>query len=170
MARYCCLIVAALVLSGAAAAADELTPAKRADIRKLMEVTGSANIANQFAAAISQNLFKTMKAARTDIPDRALEIMNRELVALFSERLNAPGGLMEKTIPIYDKHFTHAEIKELLAFYQTAIGKKAIAVLPKILSESMMVGQQWGASLAPEIEKRVAAALKKEGLLPQAKP
>lgn len=146
------------------AAADELTSAKRSDIKRLMEMTGSTNIAKQFAAAISQQMFRTLKAARPDIPDRALAIIDRELLVLFSERLSAPGGLVDEVIPVYDKYFSHAEIQELIAFYQTPVGRKAILVLPKVVNDSMLAGQRWGQSLGPEIQKRVTDALKKDGM------
>jgi hypothetical protein len=142
---------------------------KYKNIRQLMDLTGSSNIANQFAASASQNIFRSLKASRPEIPDRAIEIMNRELLALFQEKMDAPGGLMEKLLPIYDKYFTDDEIKQIIAFYQTPVGKKTIAVLPKIVSESMMAGQQWGQSLQPEINRRIETALKKEGLLPTQK-
>jgi len=89
------------------AAADDLTPQKREDIKKLMAVTGSANMARQFGAAFSQQMFNAIKASKPDIPDRALAIMNDELIALFSEKLSAPGGLLDLVIPIYDRFFTH---------------------------------------------------------------
>jgi hypothetical protein len=148
-----------------AAAAEELTNAKRSDIKRLMEMTGSVNVAKQFAAAISQQMFRTLKAARPDIPDRALTIIDRELLALFSERLAAPGGLVDQVIPVYDKYFTHAEIQELIAFYQTPVGRKAILVLPKVVNDSMLAGQRWGQSLNPEIQKRVMEALKRDGVM-----
>lgn len=147
-----------------AAAADELTNAKRSDIKLLMEMTGSTNIAKQFAGTISQQMFRTLKSARPDIPDRALAIMDKELLALLSERLSAPGGLVDQVIPVYDKYFTHAEILELIAFYQTPVGQKAIQVLPRVVSDSILAGQRWGQSLGPEIQKRVTEALKKDGM------
>jgi hypothetical protein len=92
--------------------------------------------------------------------------MDRELMGMFAEKMDGPGGLMEKLVPVYARHFTHAEIRELIAFYGTPIGKKTVSTLPKVVSESMLVGQQWGASLAPEIERRIHEALTRENLLP----
>lgn len=147
----------------------QTSKAKTDDIKRLMEITGAQNIANQFASAITQQFFMILKAGNPEIPDRAFEVMGNELMAFFSEKMAAPGGLLDLTIPIYDKHFTHKEIKELLAFYESPIGKKTVQVLPLVTSESMEVGQRWGESLGPEIETRIFNALKKEGLLPEIK-
>jgi len=147
------------------ALAEELSTAKQKDIRQLIETTGGANIAKLFAAGSSQQMFKMIKATRPDIPDRALTIMEREMLALFSEQLTAPGGLFDMIIPVYAKHLSHQEIRELIAFYQTPLGRKTISVLPLVTQESMQAGQRWGQSLGPEMEKRVVAALRREGLL-----
>ncbi len=147
------------------AIADELTPAKRSDIQRLMTVTNSAVTAKQFAAASSQQLFKVFKIAKPEISDRTLGIIEQELMGLFSEKISASGGLFDQVIPIYSKYFTHQEIRDLLAFYETPIGKKTISVMPQLINESMISGQKWGDSLGPEIKDRVLAALKREGIL-----
>jgi len=157
----CCLLLA---LCPILTHADDLTPEKKDDIRKLMVTTGGTRIAVQFAGAVTQGMAKTLKAARPDIPERVFTVLNQELIALFEERMNAPDGMVDRVIPIYDKYFTHSEIKELLAFYQTGVGRKAVDVLPKVVAEAMVAGQIWGQSLGPEINRRVAAVLKKEGI------
>jgi hypothetical protein len=152
---------------GQVALADELTTAKKEDIKRLMEVTGATNIAKQFASAISQQIFQTLKAAGTKIPDRALAVMDTELTSLFSEKMSVPGGFIDQIIPIYDKYFTHQDVREMLAFYQTPIGQKAISVLPAVTNECTLAGQRWGQSLGPELDQRVLSALKREELLPK---
>jgi hypothetical protein len=67
-------------------------------------------------------------------------------------------------VPIYAKYFDHREIKELLKFYQTDLGKKTIKVWPLILQESMLLAQDWWKSLAPVIKEKVNERFKKEGI------
>lgn len=141
--------------------------AKTADIKRLMEITDSAATANQFASAITEQMFMALKAGNPEISDRAIEAMGTEMKNLFTEKMAAPNGLLDQIIPIYDKYFTHDEIKQLLAFYESPIGKKTVEVLPKITTESMAVGQKWGEALAPEIQTRIFKVLKEEGLLPE---
>jgi hypothetical protein len=162
-----------LVLALAApaiAAADPLTPAKRADIARLIAMAGGSNIAGQFAAIASRQFFGMLKASQPQIPDRAIAIMEREMNILFTEQLDAPGGLTEMVVPIYDRHFTHEELRGIIAFYETPVGRKAITVLPQVMQESMLAGQRWGQALGPEIERRVLQALRREGLLPGPRP
>jgi hypothetical protein len=48
--------------------------------------------------------------------------------------------------PIYARHFTAAELKELTAFYGTPIGQKALKVLPLVTGEFMQ-------ALVPRLEE-----------------
>jgi hypothetical protein len=160
------LFLVFFLLAGRAALADELTAQKSSDIKQLMEITDAADIGNQFAAMVSKPFFEALREVRPDIPERAFLVIESELLTLLSEDMSASGGILDQLIPIYHKHFTHQDIRELLAFYQTPTGKKAVQVLPKVIDESMLAAQSWVESLLPEIEKRVKAALKREGIVP----
>lgn len=158
-------ICSALMLCAAMASqADELTEAKRSDIKKLIASTGSDRIAAQFAGAVTQSLSHALKAAHPDLPERIFVSIRHDLTAMFTEKMNAPEGMIDRVVPVYHKHFTHDEIRELLAFYQTAIGRKAIDVLPNVVGESTAIGQAWGRGLAPDIRRLIDAALGKEGI------
>jgi hypothetical protein len=160
-------LATSLMLSAAAIGADDsLTPEKQTDIRRLMEMTGGTSIARQFATASSQQMFQMLRKARPDIPDRALVVMNQELMGLFSERMTGPDSLFDQIVPIYHRHLSHAEIRELIAFYESPIGRKTIAIMPQVVGESMQAGQRWGMALGPEIQRRIRAALLREGLMP----
>lgn len=162
------ILTLALILPGLACA-DELTPQKRADIRQLIGATGATKLSGQLADVTSKNISSALKRQHPDLPERVAAKLNAELMTLFEERANVPGGLVDRIIASYHKHFTHAEIKELLAFNRTPIGKKTMEVLPAIMGETITAGQAWGRSLAPEVQRRVNAVLKKEGITPRQK-
>jgi|LFRM01.1.fsa_nt_gb hypothetical protein len=60
--------------------------------------------------------------------------------------------LNKKLVPIYKKHFTHDEIKGIIAFYQTEVGKKMAQKSAVLAQESMAIGQQWGMQLGQFIQ------------------
>jgi len=70
------------------------------------------------------------------------------------ERQSELGALL---IPIYDRHFTADELRQLLAFYRTPIGQKLLAEQPAITRDAMATGQQWGQRLGFEIGQKMAA-------------
>jgi hypothetical protein len=71
---------------------------------------------------------------------------------------------MTRMAPVYAKHFTHDDIRALLAFYASDIGKKTLVVMPMALQESAQVGQVWANEMAPEIKAELEKRLKAEGL------
>lgn len=63
--------------------------------------------------------------------------------------------LVEMLVPVYQKHMTIEDLKGMIAFYTTPLGKKFVASTPAIMSESMLVGQMWGQKLGESFTKRL---------------
>lgn len=68
-------------------------------------------------------------------------------------------SLIEQTATLFEKFYTEDEIKELLLFYKSPLGKKMISNMPLIVKESQAIGQKWGF----EIAKKITDQLEKEG-------
>jgi uncharacterized protein len=64
---------------------------------------------------------------------------------------------------IYATHFTEAELKDLLAFYQSPLGRKMLAEEPKAIVEMADYARKWGESITPDIMTKMRAELKKRG-------
>jgi uncharacterized protein len=137
---------------------------KTEDIKKLLTMTGSLKIGAQFAGALSTQMTSLIKKVQPAIPDSVIVIMNEELKLLVDEAMTEKSGLVESFCSIYDRYYTRDEIKKLIAFYQTPIGKKTIEVLPSIMQESMAVGQAWGQSIAPVLVERLMKRMKTRGI------
>lgn len=56
-------------------------------------------------------------------------------------------GLYEKLADLYMTEFTQDEIKELVAFYNTNLGKKLSEKQLSLTQKGMMLGQSWGMEL-----------------------
>ncbi|MEW7850939.1 DUF2059 domain-containing protein [Massilia aurea] len=44
--------------------------------------------------------------------------------------------------PLYARHYTVAELQQLTAFYRTPLGRKMLALSPRLGAESMAIGQR----------------------------
>ena len=53
-------------------------------------------------------------------------------------------------IPIYDKHLSAEDLKELLAYYQSPFGQRMLKVLPEVARESQVAGFTLGQKAAQE--------------------
>jgi len=142
-------------------AAEELTPQKRADIERLLEMTGATRVGKQMAALSASHMVQSLKLSHPGIPQKALEMLPEEVGAVFDAHIPA---FVAQIIPVYHRYFTAEEVKGMIAFYSTDLGRKAISAMPGLMTESMMIGQKWGEGLSPELAERVRARLKKEGI------
>ena len=127
-----------------------VSPSKAAAIRHLLDLTGSSKLSKQ----IMDELFSVLKGSSTQVPSSLWD----ELHAEYDTDLES-GKLIDMIVPIYSRAFSEDEIKELVKFYESPIGKKVSSSLPQILRESMAVGQQW----AGEVMKRIQTRLKEKG-------
>jgi hypothetical protein len=147
---------------------SKIDPAKEADIRKLLEITGARTVAVQ----TMNEMNKSMKPVLTNsLPAGEYRA---KLVDLFFERFMAKAdsqSLVDLAIPEYDRQFTHEEILGLLQFYQTPVGKKAVTVLPQLSADLQEKGRKWGQVLGrqtmievisehPEFAKQIEEAQK----------
>lgn len=140
--------VASLVLIGtlnvfADEKSDSSAVSMRADIKRLMEITEVRKMGVQI-----------MNHIRLTLTKRGSKVPWDTFMAEFDMN-----EFIEMVIPIYERHFTHDEIEQLIAFYESPIGKKLIKVQPQITIESMTAGQEW----AKELIERVKARLPEEG-------
>jgi hypothetical protein len=56
--------------------------------------------------------------------------------ALFAERLNFSTIIDSVYLPLYDKYFSEEELRQMVAFYRTPVGRKTIAVMPSLMQEA----------------------------------
>src|SRR5258705_2645467 len=102
----------------------------RADIERLLEVTGSAKLGAQMARLVADSVMSGLKQSRPDIPDRAFTIVKEVLDEEFSNMYAAPDGILGDMVDLYAKHFTHDDVLGLLELYSSPVGQKAVSVLP----------------------------------------
>ncbi len=137
----------AVIVGGLAKADGEseaVQVAKRDDIKKMMEVTGAADLSFQ----VMNQMIDAFKQGDLGVPDEFWDDFMDEV---------DPNELVEMCIPSYEKHFSHEEIKQLLVFYESPVGKKVIEVQPAIMQECMMAGQEWGRKIGEEIAQKLEA-------------
>lgn len=115
---------------------------KEEDIRTLLRLTDAENLGMQMA----NGLIEPFKALAPEVPEEYWE-------ELFSKA--NMGQMIDQIVPIYDRHLTHQEIRDLIVFYQTPSGKALVEKMPQIMQESFQVGQAWGAKLGQELYQQL---------------
>ena len=146
------------------ASAQTADAAIKAEIARLLEMTGTAQIAVQVANTVSGQILEGVRS-NPSIPPRAIDVAKEVLQAEFKALMASPVSLIASIGDIYAKYFTIDDIKGLIAFYSSDLGKKLIATLPNLMQESMQAGQQWAAREMPRIQRALEERLQQEGLI-----
>ncbi len=136
--------------STASKPAQDSDAAKVAEIRKLLELTGTRDMVNQMKTVL-------MDQFRRQSPNLPGEMFQEMLTEM------RPEDLEDAIIPIYLKYFTADDLHHLVAFYESPFGKKVTRVMPQIMQESNEVGMDWG----EKVVLKVATKWRKEGKLTQ---
>lgn len=130
-----------------ASAVARVDAAKEADIRRLMEVTGAKDLGEQVMNAGIAQFRASVTESQPDNP-RAKQFADA-FAARFEKHFD-PRSLTETVIPIYDKHLSAEDLKELLAYYQSPFGQRMLKVLPEVARESQVAGFTLGQKAAQE--------------------
>lgn len=156
--RFICILLLASLST--LSQAEDISPAKRADIERLLAMTNALDLSQQMGVAAAQQISQILQKARPDIPQNVLATLPEVVSSVFVDEQD---GLKELVIAIYHEHFSADDIRGMIDFYSSDLGKKTIAVMPVLMNQSMQAGQAWGQALGPQIEARVKARLEQEG-------
>lgn len=115
----------------------EVSKEKRAEIERLLQLTGTKKLMDQMMTQMISAMKQQMKGAPESFWQK------------FQQRMDTH-ELVEKIIPIYDKYYTLEDLKAINAFYQSPPGQKMLSSLPQVMKESMQVGQEWGEKIGRE--------------------
>jgi hypothetical protein len=127
-----------MCLLGAGLVCSAYGQTKKQDIVRLLDITNTKSQANQ--------MFDLMLPEMKQLAPQAPETF----WTLFRSRMNV-NTFVDLFVPIYDRYFSHEDIKELIRFYETPIGKKMLDVTPLITKESFAIGQEWGQRIGQEV-------------------
>jgi hypothetical protein len=129
-----------------AAPNDELTIA----IKKLIEVTNGMNTSK----TLMKGSLESQRKLNTRVPD---EFYDRMLAAVESGQVN--GYIENIVVKIYRQKFTLEEVKEVVKFYDSPIGKKMAVESPIIANSARIEGEKVGQYVA----LKIIADMMKEG-------
>ena len=187
------ILVFAVLLTGANSPAQAtISASKRALIKELNEVTGAKEATDQilesFISAQEQESAKTLETIfsvdKVSSEEEKKEMLRKAKVSYdrvmnkfrdyFSTELNLGSAMDEISYTIYDKYFTEDELKDLIVFYKSPTGKKAMTVTPKIFADSMtLFSEKYGTKIQEFAKKTLDSEmteLKKELNPPSSKP
>ena len=151
---------AAKAMDAAAAVAPKRDEAKRREIERLLQLSGTREAMRAQIDTMTKNF------ANMNLPPEMITAMKEEFN-------NGLGDMVEMTVDVYDRNFSMEEVKAFVAFYESPTGQKISKVMPTVLRESTEAGMKWGQQMQPRLMKRVSelrAAQAKPGAAGAAAP
>jgi hypothetical protein len=152
-------IATAVALTTPAAYAQTASPAALLTANEIVATTGSmALFAPLIAGVVEQAKLLYLQqdpGLGKDLNDIAAEIRKQ-----LAPRMSEISGHIAQ---LYAQRFSEPELKELLVFYKSPVGKKLIAQQPLIADASLKFAQDWANKLSDEVVPKMREELKKRG-------
>lgn len=114
-------------------------------LKHMFEISGTEK---SYQSAIEQ-MFTMFKQQYPSVPSNVWEDLKKE----FSK--TSLDDLTKMLVPVYSKHLTVDDLKQLIEFYQTPVGKKFAKKTPLIMKESIQVGQEWGMKIGQDFKQKM---------------
>lgn len=138
---------------------SNVSPAAIAAAKEILKLKKASAVYQGAVVSTIQNVKNSLLQRninlQKDIEEVSLKIA-RDLAGRESE-------IGEGMAVIYATNFTEQELKDLLAFYKSSLGRKTLEQEPKSIEASLNYMRNWGEDLAMEINTRFSDELKKRG-------
>ena len=129
------VLILILLLQGAAAA--ETGPEKTANIQKLLRLSGIQDQLSYMKDDVMNSYSRMIAMTYPKVPDAFWGEFN---TLIGDEEMQA---LIDKIVPVYDKHMSNEVIGKLIAMFETPFWKEWKEKMPAISREAGMAGQSW---------------------------
>jgi hypothetical protein len=145
-------------------AASEQTAPTVAEVRELLQASGTGDLGSQVGPVAAQQLSIALHRANPALPARADAIV-MDVVVSYLRRQAEIGHVADRLIPTYTKYLTKADVQRITEFYHSPAGQKLVSVTPAISLESAKVGQEWMESIQPGLQAKLLSRLRSEKLI-----
>jgi len=122
-------------------------------------------IENQMTYALAQQQLSSIAASGVEITEPIQEIVVDVARTSMGSRFGDVQFLAELYMPLYAKHYSESELRELTAFWQSPIGQKTIAAMPELTEGSSRVLQEASLAFVPEFQAAVNKRLEEAGIV-----
>jgi len=143
----------------AQAPAARPSPAAILIAKQIVELKGAKDLYQPLVRGVIQKVKNQFMQTNFMYAKDLNEIANN-LERDYTPRVNE---LVDASARIYASYFTEAELKDILTFYQSPVGRKLIAEEPKALEASMANAGDWGDKLSDDVISKMREEMKKRG-------
>jgi hypothetical protein len=141
------LVVSALVLAWAsvAMASDECSDSHRKAAGELLVLSGAEQNALVGASAMADAMLQT----------NPMLAPYRDVLVAWSGKVMTWDNMKPRFVALYCEHYSEQELRELIAFYETPLGKKTLEVTPEIMRRSALIGGELANEHSAELQAMI---------------
>ncbi len=127
--------------------------------REIVELKGATAMFDTIITGVIEYHKKIIMSANPNL-QRDLDEVGGRLAQEFAPRRTE---VQMEIARGYASRFTEAELKDILTFYKTPLGKKLIVEEPKGVDDATRRVDQWASKYAEDVLVRIRAEMKKKG-------
>ena len=142
-----------------AQAAAQPSAAAVALARDIVETKGALNMFDSVIVGVIEYHKSVLLQSNPNLQKDLNEVSTRLSAEFAPRRANVHAEIARA----YASRFTEQELKEILAFYKTPLGKKLIVEEPKGVDEATKRVDEWANKFSEEVLTRIRAEMKKKG-------
>lgn len=139
--------------------ASTISPAAITAAKEILLLKNAASVYQGAVVATIQNVKNSLLQGNINL-QRDIEEISLKLARDLAGKESEIG---EGMALIYATNFSEQELKDLLAFYRSPLGKKSLEQEPKSIEASLNYMRNWGEDLAMEVNERFRDEMKKRG-------
>jgi uncharacterized protein len=159
--RLATIAIAFSVMGSAAQGQQQPSAAALATAKEIVSVTGSSTLFNPLISGVIEQSKLLLLQQNPTLAKPLNEIADKlrtELAPRFDELVN-------ELARQYATRFTEQELKDLLAFDKSPLGRKLQTEQPAIVDATMQFAQTWGNAMSDQVITKMREELKKRGFV-----
>jgi len=114
-------------------------------LNTLFYVSGSSGLYNMTV----KQMFVVFREQHPDISEQKWTALEKEFIEVSLSELT------NMLAPVYKKYLTIDDLKEMIKFYSTPIGRKYSQNILPLTQDAMMIGVEWGRKIGQKFSERI---------------
>jgi hypothetical protein len=158
-AAVCLFALACLTGAANAQAQQQPTPGALAAAKELLEIKGAQTLLGPIVPGVVETAKKSLMQSNPNLVKELNEVAGQ----LRAELAPRSSEIIQNFVVLYAQRFTEPELKQIVAFYRSPLGKKFLTDEPAVMDDGFKQAQSWADRLSEQVIARFREEMKKRG-------
>jgi uncharacterized protein len=141
------------------AAAQQPAPSAVATAKELLAAKGATAMFDPLLPGMIESIKNTFLPSNPGL----FKEFNEVAAKLRTELAPRRDEIVNQIAALYAQRFSEAEMKDVIAFYNSPTGKKFVSDEPVVIDQGLRQAEQWAKNMSEEVMTRFRAEMKKKG-------